>query len=86
MRAVGHIIVIKRNKEGTQKTKGGLLLSENQRNDIRYHKGTVLGVGDEVAGLEIGDEIYFDKVAIHRIDIDGEKYYIIKDRDVVIVL
>ena len=46
MKAVGRNILIKPFKKGTEKTKGGLLLSEGQRADVRYHKGKVLSTGD----------------------------------------
>jgi co-chaperonin GroES (HSP10) len=36
MKAIGRNLIIKKIKEGTTKTKGGLLLAENQRSDIRY--------------------------------------------------
>ena len=35
MKAVGKNLIIEQVKEGTTKTKGGLLLAENQREDIR---------------------------------------------------
>ena len=40
MRAVGNNIIIKKLKEGTAETKGGLLLAENHREDIRYTEAT----------------------------------------------
>ena len=42
MKAIGRNLIIKKIKEGTTKTKGGLLLSENQRDDIRYIEAEVL--------------------------------------------
>ena len=36
MKAIGRNLIIEKIKEGTTKTKGGLLLAENQREDIRY--------------------------------------------------
>ena len=36
MKAIGKNLIIKKQKEGTTKTKGGLLLAENHREDIRY--------------------------------------------------
>ena len=36
MNAIGRNIIIKKLKEGVTKTKGGLLLAENHREDIRY--------------------------------------------------
>ena len=86
MKAIGRNILITPYKQGTEKTKGGLLLSEQQRQDIRYHKGKVISVGDLVCGIKKGDSIFYDKSSFHRIDIDQKDYCIIKDVDVVIVL
>ena len=46
MKAIGRNILIQPEKQGTEKTKGGLLLAEQQRVDIRYQKGLVVSVGD----------------------------------------
>ena len=38
MKAVGYYLIVEKEKQGTQKTNGGLLLAENAREDIRYAK------------------------------------------------
>jgi len=59
MKAIGRNLVIKEIKEGTTKTKGGLLLAENQREDIRYIEANVVSVGNEVNGINENDKIFF---------------------------
>ena len=49
MKAVGKHIVVNPEKDIETKTKGGLLLGEAHREDIRYRKATVLSVGPMVA-------------------------------------
>jgi len=73
-------------KEGSTKTKGGLLLAESHREDIRYRRAEVLNTGDEIVGIKDGDEIYFDRHAGHGIEIDKEKFHVIKLQDVVVIL
>ena len=58
MKAIGRNLIIEKAKEGTTKTKGGLLLAESQRDDIRYTRATVLSVGDEVPDLKKDDIMY----------------------------
>jgi len=41
MRAIGKCLIIEKIKEGTTKTKGGLMLAESQREDIRYIRAKV---------------------------------------------
>tara|TARA_R100000935_G_scaffold53133_1_gene80757 strand:- start:1254 stop:1514 length:261 start_codon:yes stop_codon:yes gene_type:complete len=86
MKAIGKNLIIQKHKEGSTKTKGGLLLAELHKEDIRYMKATVLEIGDEVIGVKKDDEIYYDKHAGHGIEINKEKLHVIKLQDVVIVL
>jgi len=86
MKAVGKNLIINIVKEGTTKTKGGLLLAENQREDIRYIEASIVSVGDEVVGLNQDDKIYFDRHAGHKREIDKKSYRVIKAQDIVVVL
>jgi co-chaperonin GroES (HSP10) len=71
---------------GVSETKGGLLLGEKQREDIRYTEGTVLSVGSEVVGINEKDLIYFDKNNSHQILIGQELYNVVRMDHVVVVL
>lgn len=86
MKAIGKNLIIEKVKEGTTSTKGGLLLAENQREDIRYIEATVLSIGDEVVGVKKDDKIFYDRHAGHKIEIDKDIYFVIKLTDVVVVL
>ena len=48
MRAIGKHIILKETKESGTLTAGGLELGEKHREDIRYRKGTVALVGEEI--------------------------------------
>ena len=85
MKAVGKNLIINIIKEGTTKTKGGLLLAKNQREDIRYVEASIVSVGDEVIGLKQDDKIYFDRHAGFDIELDDKIYKVIKESDVVII-
>lgn len=86
MKAVGKYIVVDPVKEENVKTKGGLILTDKQREDIRYRIAKVKSVGTDVNGVKAGDEIYYDKVAGDKIEIDKHQYQVIKEQDIVIVL
>jgi len=86
MKAVGKYIVIKPIKEVNTTTKGGLILAEKQREDIRYRRAKVIEPGTEVSVLKKGDEIYYDKSSGFKIEINKEEYKVIKEFDVVIIL
>ena len=86
MKAIGKYIVIDPIKEVDTKTKGGLILAESQREDIRYRRAKVVKPGIDVKALKKGDEIYYDKSAGFKIEIKKEEYKVIKEFDVVVVL
>ena len=86
MKAIGGYLVIQEKKEKTTKTKGGLLLTDKIKEDIRYRQGLVKSVGELVQGVKDNDKIYYDKNAGFKIEIDEEIFLVIKQQDVVIVL
>jgi len=86
MKAIGRNIIIKKLKEGVTETKGGLLLAESHREDIRYVQATVVSTGSECDGIKKDDVIYYDRHAGHKIELDRETYHVIKNSDVVFVL
>jgi len=86
MIAVGKNIIIKDTQEKTTKTKGGLILAEKQREDIRYQEAEVLIPGSDVTLLKKGDKIFYDKHAALNVDIEGKVFSIIKEKDIVIIL
>lgn len=86
MKAIGKCLIIEKVKEGTTKTKGGLMLAENQREDIRYVEAKVLSIGEEVVGVKENDQIFYDRHAGHKIDIDKQTYLVIRLSDIVVVL
>ena len=59
MKAIGRNLIIKKLKEGTTKTKGGLLLAESHREDIRYIEASVISIGSDVVGVNENDQYIF---------------------------
>ena len=86
MKAIGRNLLVNMTRVGVSETKGGLLLGEKQREDIRYTEGTVLSVGSDVVGINENDLIYFDKNNSHQILIGQELYNVVRVDHVVVVL
>ena len=86
MKAVGKNIVVLPVKENGIKTKGGLLLAEANREDIRYRMAKVVTIGTDVVGVKDNDTIYYDRHAGFGIELNREQFKVIKEGDVVIVL
>jgi co-chaperonin GroES (HSP10) len=86
MKAVGRNLIIQKVEENITKSEGGLLLSKNDRSDIRYIEAKVISVGEEISGLKENDSIFYDRHAGHSIEINKNTYQVIKAQDVVVVL
>ncbi len=86
MKAIGRNLLVNMTRVGVSETKGGLLLGEKQREDIRYTEGTVLSVRSDVVGINENDLIYFDKNNSHQILIGQELYNVVRMDHVVVVL
>ena len=86
MKAIGKYIVIHPIKEVDTTTKGGLILAEKQREDVRYRRAKVVEPGSDVSVLKKGDEVYYDKASGFSIEINKEEYKVIKEFDVVVIL
>ena len=86
MNAVGNYLVIEEVKQKPTKTKGGLLLTDKIKEDIRYRQGVVKSAGSLVKGVKADDNIYYVKHAGFNVEIDENVFLVIKQQDVVIVL
>lgn len=86
MKAVGKYIVIKPIEEKQKETKSGLILTEKNREDVRYRKALVEIVGDEVKGINKKDIVYYDRHAGFTLEIGSDIKTIIKEYDIVVVV
>ena len=86
MKAIGKNLIVNVTKQGVSETKGGLLLAEKQREDIRYQEGVVISAGSEVVGIKENDVIYFDKNNSHQIEIKKDIHTVVNMNSVVVVL
>lgn len=88
MRVLGKNILIAPKKVGIKKTSYGLELSEKHRDKERYEEATVLHIGEEVKGVEVGDKIIYDQASGHFIDLEGqeEQVRVIREFDVILIL
>jgi co-chaperonin GroES (HSP10) len=84
MQAINYFVVIEKIKEAP-KTVGGLELTETQNSDVRYLKGKVISVGDQVTMLKEGDVVYYDKHNGHGIQWKDKLYHVLKLGDIVLV-
>ena len=84
MKAVNSYIIVEKIKE-KPKSNNGFEFSNSKDEDIRYLKGRVISIGDQINGIKENDTIWYDKHAGHGIEFNGNFYLVIKHGDIVIV-
>jgi co-chaperonin GroES (HSP10) len=84
MKAINHFVIIQKIKEEPKKV-GGLELTEKQNTDVRYIKGRVISIGDQIDILQEGDIVRYDRHAGHGIEWDDSLYYVLKITDIVLI-
>jgi len=84
MQAVNFYVIIDKIKEAPKKV-GGLELTEKQNTDVRYLKGKVVSVGDQVSNVKEGDLVRYDKHAGHGIEWNNKLFFVIKAMDIVLI-
>jgi chaperonin GroES len=85
-------IVVEQN-EAEQKTAGGIVLPDSAQE--KPHRGKVLAAGPGKLldsgkrgrmSVKVGDEVYYGKYAGSDVEIDGKKYVILKESDVLAIV
>lgn len=71
-------------KEVENKTASGLIIPDSAKE--KPHQGVILSVGKEVEDLKKDNIVLFNKYSGVEIEIEGEKYLVLKDTDILVVL
>lgn len=79
--ALHRYVVVEKIKEA--KVVGGLKVVEAYDSD-RFIFSKVVSVGSLVEGIEVGDEVYFDKSSGKQLTFDNQQYFVLQDQHIVI--
>lgn len=64
-----------------EKTPGGIIIPERAKEKPSH--GDVAGVGNDCKlGLQIGDKVIFTKYAGHTVTVEGIKYIVVKEEEI----
>tara|TARA_R110000787_G_scaffold91700_1_gene193157 strand:+ start:3707 stop:3967 length:261 start_codon:yes stop_codon:yes gene_type:complete len=85
MKAVNHYVVVDKIKATEERKVGGLIISEEDDQENRYFKGTVVSVGNLVEGIKEKDIVWYDRHAGHGIEFEDKFYFVIRASDIVLV-
>lgn len=85
MKVLNKFIIIERIADKTE-SKSGLIMTIDDKRELRYHKAKVVKVGPLVQGMTEDSIVYFDKAAGHDVLIGDNRFTVIQEKDVVCVL
>jgi chaperonin GroES len=68
--------------EGERTTKGGLLIPATAQVSKRLCWAEVVAAGSHVRGIEVGDQVLFNPEDRYEVEVRGEDYIILRERDV----
>lgn len=84
-----HDRVIVKPEEKAEKTAGGIIIPDTAQE--KPQRGEVVAVGkglkkDEPLTVKVGDSVLFGKYGGTEIEIEGEKYLLLKESDIFVIL
>jgi len=85
MKALGNHVVLKKLNEEV-KNSNGFIMTEYTEKSIRYKLAEVVSAGEDVVGLDPGNNVYYDSAAGSDIRVEGEKLVVVSDRQIVVKL
>ena len=68
--------------EGERKTSGGILIPATAQVSRRLAWAEVVAVGANVRAMQIGDHVLFNPEDRYEVEVRGEDYVILRERDV----
>lgn len=68
--------------EGERKTRGGLLIPATAQVSKRLAWAEVVAVGSHVRSVEAGDSVLFSPEDRYEVEVRGEDYLILRERDI----
>jgi chaperonin GroES len=76
------LLVLPSEEIGERKSRGGILIPATANRDRRLGWGEVVAAGPTVRNVEDGDRVLFAPDAGYEVEIRGEEYLILRERDV----
>jgi co-chaperonin GroES (HSP10) len=67
-------------------TMKGTLYIVSPGNTEQIIDGTIIGMGSDVTGVNIGDCVFFNKFSATKITYDGKDYYALSEKEIAVVL
>lgn len=76
-------VLVKMSREdGERRSSGGILIPATAQVSKRLMWAEVLAVGNHVRTIELGDRVLFSPDDRHEVEINGDEYLLLRERDV----
>jgi len=69
-------------EEGERRSSGGILIPATAQVSKRLVWAEVLGIGNHVRSVQLGDRVLFSPDDRHEVEISGEDYLLLRERDI----
>jgi chaperonin GroES len=69
-------------EEGERRSAGGIVIPATAQVATRLIWAEVLAVGNHVRSVEVGDRVLFNPDDRHEVEISGEDYLLLRERDI----
>ena len=69
-------------EDGERRSSGGILIPATAQVSKRLTWAEVLAIGNHVRAIELGDRVLFSPDDRHEVEISGEEYLLLRERDI----
>jgi len=69
-------------EEGERRSSGGILIPATAQVAKRLFWGEVMAIGNHVRAVKVGDQVLFSPDDQHEVEVSGEEYLILRERDI----
>ena|SRR5260221_8898692 len=76
------VLVSMGDAEGERRSSGGIVIPATAQMSKRLAWAEVVGVGPNVRSLEVGDHVLFNPEDLYEVEVRGDDYVILRERDV----
>src|ERR1700761_7257554 len=76
------ILVKLSDEDGERRSSGGIVIPATAQVAKRLTWGEVLAVGNHVRAVEVGDRVLFSPDDRHEVEISGDDYLLLREREV----
>jgi chaperonin GroES len=75
-------VLVRAQSEGERSSRGGILIPATAQTSKRLAWAEVVAAGPNVRSMEIGDQVLFNPEDRYEVEVRGEDFVILRERDV----